>query len=241
MTDSKIKCVIVEDEQHTALLMENYIAQMKQLECIGTFVSPLELLSFERLEAVQIIYLDIQMPDMTGVDFLKLKPLNAEVILTTAYSKYAIEGYELNVTDYLLKPIKLPRFVKATQKAIDQIRLKTPQKSTSIPPDEHLLLKVDKKLVRVEVNEMLYVQSDWNYVYVHIDQKRYMVLGSLKSMIKELEPYNFIRIHKSFLINLKHFKSIEGNMVELSNGVKLHVSRNYKQGLLERLKFKNIN
>lgn len=235
MSNSKIKCVIVEDEEHTTMLMENYIGQMDQLEHIGSFVTPLELLNFDRIKEVQIIYLDIQMPDMTGIDFLKLKPINAEVIFTTAYSKYAVEGYELNVIDYLLKPVKLPRFIKATQKAIEQIYLKTTQKSVTSPPDEHLILKVDKKLVKVEIRDILYIQSDWNYVNVHTAQKKYMVLGSLKSMKQELERFKFIRIHKSFLINLKHFKALEGNMIELSNDIKLHVSRNYKQTLIKHL------
>lgn len=235
MSDTKIKCVVVEDEQHTARLMEHYIAQMKQLECLGSFVTPVELLNFERLNEVQIIYLDIQTPSMTGLEFLKSKPLNAAVIFTTAYSQYAIEGYELDVTDYLLKPVELPRFIKATQKAIERIQLKSSKNNATAPPNERILFKVDKKLVRVLVDDILYVQSDWNYVYVHTTKNKHMVLSTMKSMESELAPYNFIRIHKSFLINLKHFESIEGNMVQLSGGAKLHVSRNYKQGLIERL------
>ncbi|MCG8331279.1 MAG: LytTR family DNA-binding domain-containing protein [Chitinophagales bacterium] len=235
MSDTKIKCVVVEDEQHTARLIENYISQIKQLEWLGSFVTPVELLNFARIDEVQIIYLDIQMPGMTGVDFLKLKPVNAEIIFTTAYSKYALEGYELDVTDYLLKPVELPRFIKATQKAIDRIHLKSSQSNTNEKRSEYILLKVDKKLIRIAVNEIIYVQSDWNYVHVHTPQKKYMVLSTMKGMENELASYDFARIHKSFLINLHHFESIEGNLVQLKSGTRLQVSRNYKQGLMERL------
>ena len=235
MSDTKIKCVVVEDEQHTARLMENYISQIKQLEWLGSFVTPVDLLNFARIDEVQIIYLDIQMPGMTGVDFLKLKPVDAEVIFTTAYSKYALEGYELDVTDYLLKPVELPRFIKATHKAIDRIQLKSSQNNTSEKRSEYILLKVDKKLIRIAVNEIRYIQSDWNYVHVHTSQKKYMVLSTMKSTENELSSYDFVRIHKSFLINLYHFESIEGNIVQLKNGIRLQVSRNYKQGLIERL------
>jgi DNA-binding LytR/AlgR family response regulator len=215
--------------------MEHYIAQIDQLEWLGSFISPVELLNLKRLEEVQIIYLDIQTPKMTGVDFLKLKPVNAEVIFTTAYAQYAIEGFELDVTDYLLKPVELPRFIKATQKAIERIQLKSLKNADNSTLNEHILLKVDKKLIRMAIDDILYIQSDWNYVHVHTASKKHMVLRTMKGIESQLAPYDFIRIHKSFLINLKHFKSIEGNLLELSEGVKLHVSRNYKQRLMNRL------
>lgn len=236
MSSSKIKCIVVEDEQHTLRLMENYISQLDQLELLGAFVSPVELLNFEKLAEAQIIYLDIQMPGMTGIDFLKSKSVSAEIIFTTAYSEYALEGYELNITDYLMKPIELPRFIKATQKAIKQISLKTtiPQNTSETVPDS-ILLKVDKKLLRVKVNDIIYIQSDWNYVHVCTSEKKLMILSTMKGIENELTSYNFIRIHKSYLINLDHFTSIEGNLVELSDGSKLQVSRNYKQNLLNQL------
>ena len=233
--NSKIKCVVVEDEQHSARLIENYISQINQLEWIGSFVTPIELLNFERLDEVQIIYLDIQMPGMTGTDFLKSKPIDAEIIFTTAYSQFALEGFELNATDYLLKPVELPRFIKATQKAIKQIELKASSSKSLDNLPEHITLKTNKKLVKVFVNDIVYVQSDWNYIHVYTTQNKYMVLSTMKGIENKLAPFDFIRIHKSFLINFQNFKSIEGNMVELIGEVKLHVSRNYKQELIERL------
>jgi DNA-binding LytR/AlgR family response regulator len=214
--------------------MENYVAQLNQLELLGSFISPIELLNFDQLNEIQIVYLDIQMPGITGIDFLKSKSINAEVIFTTAYPQYAIEGYELDVIDYLLKPVELPRFIKATQKAIEQIELKSSKQSIATPP-EYIMLKVDKKLVRIKVDDIIYVQSDWNYVHVYTTQKKYMILSTMKGIVNELAPYDFVRIHKSYLINLTHFESIEGNLVQLHAVEKLPVSRNHRMDLMNRL------
>lgn len=232
MKEKRYKCVIVEDEQHTARLMENYVSQVTKIELIGSFISPLELLNFERLSEVQIMYLDIQTPGMTGVDFIKSIPNKAEIIFATAYSEYALDGYNLNITYYLLKPVELPRFIQATDKAIKQIELKN-QPSAS-QEQEHVMLKVDKKLMRVALNDIVYIESDWNYVYVHTIEKRLVVLSTMKKMEELFSPHNFIRIHKSFLINLNFFESIEGNTL-IVNGNKLLVSRGYKNSLLEAL------
>lgn len=225
--------MIVEDEQHTTRLLKSYISQIDKLELLSSFTSPVDLLNSGLLDQVQIIYLDIQMPGMTGIDFLKLKPLDCEVIMITAYHDFAIEGFELNVTDYLLKPVELPRFVKATQKAIQQIQLK----SSNTQPDtfsEYITLKVDKKLIRVTVEDILYVQSDWNYLLVHTNNDKYMILSTMKSIEAELDSHDFFRIHKSFLVNMKKAKSIEGNMLEVMNGTKLPISRNFRQEVLKR-------
>ncbi|TKG96959.1 response regulator transcription factor [Puteibacter caeruleilacunae] len=233
MTAEKVKCVIVEDEQHNMRLLENYISNIKSLEIIGTFLSPVELLNFERLTEVELMYLDIQMPGMTGVELLKSVPMDVEVIFTTAYSEYALQGYELNVTDYLLKPIELARFVQATNKAVDNIRLKK-MKSTGETMCKHVLLKVDKKLVRVQVEDIVYIQSDWNYVHVYTKDTRHIVLSTMKQIQELLREYDFVRIHKSFLINLDHFESIEGNVVQV-RGIRLQVSRSYKNDLVDAI------
>jgi DNA-binding LytR/AlgR family response regulator len=229
----KIKCVIIEDEQHTSRLMEDYVSKIKQLELMGTFISPISLLNYDKLDEIQLIYLDIQMPEMTGIDFLKSIPTNAEIILTTAYSEYALQGYELNVTDYLLKPVELGRFIAATNKAIENIKLKQ-LRDTKSGDDEYIIVKVDKKHVKINIKDIVYIQSDWNYMNIYTTKEKHMVLGTLKSIEETLSAKNFVRIHKSYLINLSHVEFIEGNQVQL-NGIKLQISRNYKNTLLERL------
>jgi len=236
MMENKIKCVILEDEQHTSRLMVNYVSKIQQLDLVGVFLSPIELLNFKGLKEVQIIYLDIQMPDMTGLDFLKSNCINAEVIITTAYSEHALEGYELNVIDYLLKPVELPRFIQATQKAIEQILLKHPSKIIQqfLDVPNYLMLKVDKKIVKVLIKDIVYIQSDWNYIHVYTKNQKYMVLSTMKSIEESLEEFSFIRIHKSYLINLDYFEFIESNQIQV-NGVKLQVSRKYKAEVMKVL------
>lgn len=228
----KIKCVIVEDEQHNMRLLESHVSKVERLELVGSFISPIELLNSSCLNDIQIIYLDIQMPNMTGVEFLKSVPTTAEVIFTTAYSEYAIEGYNLNVTDYLLKPIELPRFLQATNKAIENIELKSKPSESKLP--EYMMLKVDKKLVKVYVKEIVYVQSDWNYVHVYTVSDKYMILSTLKNMEETLSKYQFIRIHKTHIINPDYFEFMEGNQVQV-NGVKLQVGRSHKEELLKKI------
>lgn len=227
--------MILEDEQHTSRLMVDYVSKIKQLELIGVFVSPIELLNFKQLKEVQLIYLDIQMPDMTGLDFLKSNNIQAEVIITTAYSEHALEGYELNVIDYLLKPVELPRFIQATHKAIEQIALKqAPPAAQTVDAPDFLMLKVDKKIVKILIKDIVYIQSDWNYIHVHTNKQKFMVLSTMKSIEESLESFSFIRIHKSYLVNLDYFEFLEGNQIQV-NGIKLQVSRNYKNDLLKAL------
>jgi len=237
MSSQKFTCVVVEDEQHTTRLMKKYISQIDQLVLLACFVSPLELINSELLAEVDIIYLDIQMPNMTGMEFLSLTQTKAEVILTTAYSEYALDGYEHNVIDYLLKPVDFPRFVKASKKAIEQRILKSKARDTNKnnQKDEYLMLKVDKKLVRIYKEDIVYIQSDWNYLHVYTKTEKFMVLGTMKNIEATLSNDEFIRIHKSYLINHKYFEYLEGNQV-LINGIKLQVSRNYKQDLINFFK-----
>ncbi len=235
MSNPKIKCVILEDEKHTSRLMVEYVSKIDQLELVGVFLSPIEFLNFKDIEAVQIIYLDIQMPDMTGLDFLKSKSIQAEVIITTAYSEHAIEGYQLNVVDYLLKPVELSRFIQASHKAIEQINLK--QKSNTKEEPDYLILKVDKKLVKIFIKDIVYIKSDWNYIHVYTKNQKYMVLSTMKSIEDSLSHSNFIRIHKSYLINLNYFEFIEGNQIQI-NGTTLQVSRNHKSELIKALSVK---
>lgn len=230
----KYKCAIIEDEHHNQNLLQSYVSQMNKIELLGTFSSPVDFLNFDRIDEIAIIFLDIHLPGMTGIEFLKSKVTNAEVIITTAYSDYALDGYELDVVHYLLKPIELHQFIKATQKAIEQIKLKATKLENKKTPLKSVILKVDKKLVKVLITDIIYIKADWNYVQVYTPNAKLMVLSTMKVM-EEVLPNSFMRIHKSFLINLEHFKSLEGNTIQLTDNTQLHVSRNYKPQLLTRL------
>jgi len=235
------KCIIVEDELPNIRLLESYVSNIESLELMATFVSPVDLINFKRLDEVDIIYLDIQMPVMTGIELLKTISTRAQVIMTTSYSDYAIEGFDLDVTDYLLKPIEFSRFLKASNKAIERIQLRYSGKQDVVPSvvsskssDEFVMLKVDKKLMKVVLKDIVFVQSDWNYVYVHTKTEKLVVLSTMKNIESNLNGDNFIRIHKSYLINLDYFQYLEGNQVSV-NGQLLQVSRGYKADLLKRI------
>lgn len=232
MVKDKVKCVIVEDEQHNMRLIQKYVGQINRLELVGSYVSPLEMINAEVLEETQIIYLDIQTPGMTGIDFLKSFPVQAEIILITAYGQYALDGYELNITDYLLKPVEFPRFLSATNKAIS--RIETAKRLSMLDDDKFIMLKVDKRLVRVSIGDIVYIKSDWNYMHVHLRNMKYVVLGTLSDMEQDLQQHNFVRIHKSYLINICHLDYVEGNQVQIA-GEKLQISRGYKTEFLRRI------
>jgi DNA-binding LytR/AlgR family response regulator len=227
-----LTCIIVEDEQHTSRLLEKYVEQIDRIHCVGVFENPLEFINFPNLDSVDIIFMDIQMPGMTGIDILKNISLSAKVILITAYSEFALESYDLNVTDYLLKPVAFPRFVQAVNKAIDQL---SADSIKNYSENLNLVLKVDKKYVKVPLRDIMYVQSDWNYVYVHTTNDKLMILSTLKNFETKLTGGKFIKIHKSYIINYSYFKSLEGNLVTLTNEEILPVSRSYKPNLMNEL------
>ncbi|MCL3779498.1 response regulator transcription factor [Prolixibacteraceae bacterium JC049] len=227
---NKYKCIIVEDEQPNMRLLESYVSELEQLELIGTFVSPLQLLNSDALRDAQIIFLDIQMPAMTGIEFLKSIPVDAQVIITTAYTEYALQGYELNVTDYLLKPIEFLRFVQATQKAIDQLKLLDGVEESK--PEAHIMLKVDKKLMKFQLRDIVYVMSDWNYIHVFTQKGKHVVLSSMKAMERQLNGNNFCRVHQSYLVNMDYFEFIEGNQISVGGSL-IQVSRRYKEQLMK--------
>ncbi len=156
-SNKTFNCVIIEDEEHNTRLIENYISQVDELHLLASFVSTLDLLNFEDKEKIDIIQREIQTPVMTGVDFLKMHNVKqAEVFITTAYDNYAMKGYEFDVTDYLLKPVELPRFITASQKAISRITLKA---QVSVQPNEgsFLLLNVDTKPIRIAPKELIFI------------------------------------------------------------------------------------
>ena len=233
MIQEIINCVIIEDEEPNKRLLENYIEQIDSLKLIGSFNSPIEFVSSGNLTNVQILYLDIQMPEMTGIEFLRAIPTDAEVIFTTAYPDFALQGYELNVTDYLLKPIEFDRFLRATNKAMSNIKLKK-DATNIIEEQEYIFFKADKRLIRMAIKDIVYIKADWNYVHVVTKKSKVMVLSTMKSIEDDLSNSNFVRIHKSFIINLDYFEFIEGNRVSV-NGEYLQVSRGYKVDLMKAL------
>lgn len=243
---TKYRCMIIDDEELARDLIENFIERISYLQLKGKFSNPLKALSDLRDGAIDIIFLDIQMPEMTGIEFLKTLSNTPAVIFTTAYDRYALEGYELSVIDYLLKPFSFARFLKAVNKATDLIELKREGKeskrsiTSSDKPHllEFLTVKADHKIFRLHLKDIVYIQSNKEYVVYHTNQKKIMSLGSLRSLEDKL-PSDFLRIHKSYIVSKKHVKNLEGNQLNLGD-INLPIGGSYRDLVIKEL-FQNVN
>ena len=236
---SQYSCVIIDDEELARDLLENFISRVPELKLIGKFSSPLEALASFRDHAVEILFLDIQMPEMTGIEFLQSLSQRPAVVFTTAYDNYALKGYELAVVDYLLKPFGLPRFLQAVNKATEWIELRREKEGLklSTPKEaspEYLLINADHKVHRLYLQDILYIQSMKEYVAYYTPKGKIMALGSLKGLEESLPKSEFLRIHKSYIVAKRKVSTLEGNQLQVG-GVLLPIGGSYKAIVLEEL------
>lgn len=225
----KIKCIIVDDEPLAVSLLGSYVEKIPFLELAFSTENPIEALEFIQKNDADLVFLDIQMPELTGINFMKIVGDKMKYILTTAYSEYALEGYEHNVVDYLLKPISFDRFSKSVMKA--QERFPVAEASEA----GHFFVKSSGQQHRINFDEILYVESIKDYVNIKTETQEYIVLDTLKSLENQL-PANFTRIHKSFILNLDKVKSLNSKKVILISEHEISVGEMYKSNLLEKLK-----
>lgn len=229
--------IIVDDEPLAIDVLETYIEQMPQLNIVGRCTNALEANELLRKEKVDLMFLDIQMPQITGIDLLKSLSNPPMVIFTTAYSNYALEGFELNAIDYLLKPISLDRFMKAVNKAQEKYNLLHADSSGGRESeDEFFFVKADKKLVRVRFKDILYIEGLKDYVIIRLEEGRVITLQTMKSLEEKLPANMFRRIHRSYIVAVDRINAVVGNMVEVTEkGQTKHlpVGKNYRDELLE--------
>jgi len=227
-----LRCLIVEDEPLAAEILRDYVQDAPGLELAGICPDALYAMEFLQQEKVDVLFLDIHLPKLKGLDFLKILPNPPQVILTTAYHQYALEGYELNVVDYLLKPIEFSRFLKAIQKLQKPIT----KEIISIEKERvFYFFNVNKKRVKVYLDEILYIESLKEYVRIFLTQNRSLVtkfqLGEIETL---LNNSNLIRIHRSFLIAKDKIEAYSAMEVEIG-GKALAIGRSYREGVLEKL------
>lgn len=232
----KLNCIIIDDEQPARRLLENYCSKIDSLQVIGVYKSAIEVISILEEKHVDIMFLDIQMPELTGIEFLKsIKTYNTKVIFTTAYRDYALEGFDLNVIDYLVKPIELPRFLRAVEKVkeIHQKRKKIEVKDI----EEMLIIKADKKQYKLLFSDILYIKSENEYVkYVTKNHGSLLVHGALKNVETSLSSKsNFFRIHRSYIVNLSEITYVEGSRVCI-NDEYFPISEKYRVLFFEKWK-----
>jgi len=240
MPDKKINCLAVDDEPPALQVLEKYISSVQSLELVGTCADAVEALNFIRQRPVDLIFLDIQMPQILGTDFLRTLKKPPKVIFTTAFRKFAVEGFELDAVDYLLKPISFERFLKAVNKVMDASLNGTllveaePKRTTT---DNHIYLRSDRKMIKVALSDVLYIESIKDYIKVVSASGTVITKQSISSIEETLPKDMFVRIHRSFIIALNKVKSYTNELVWVGK-TELPISRMYRHEVEKLLRQK---
>lgn len=226
----KLKCIIIDDEPIAVNYIQQYILKLPQLELLNTYHKASDAYNIVLKGEVDLIFLDIQMPEITGLDFIRTLPNTPAIILITAYSEYALEGFDLNVTDYLLKPVAFNRFVQAVNKVnITSIN------SSPIELNERkdfIFLKSGYKSIKIQISDIIYIEGNKEYVtFFTSDEKKYIKNERLKNIEQQFMSHGFIRVHKSYLINIQKVVALYGNTIELINTIKIPIGRTFKESL----------
>ena len=233
----ELKCLIIDDEPLAIEVLESYVEKVERLQLVKTFRNAIKAFDFLQKEQVDLIFLDIQMPKLTGIDFLKTLKNPPKVIFTTAYREYALEGYELEVTDYLLKPISFERFLKAIAKVFDdkEVRLGFHVGSPSSTEEEPFVyFKVDKRMVKIRLNDILVIESIKDYVKVKTAEKEIVTHQQISYLEHKLPEDKFLRIHRSFIVAIDKIDAFSATEVEI-NQKYVPIGRNYKNEVIEKL------
>lgn len=228
-----LKLILVDDEYLGIQVLETYAKQVPGLTVVGKFENPLEALGYIQNNTVDLIFLDIQMPQLSGVSFLKSLAKPPLTAFTTAYSEYAVEAFDLNVIDYLLKPISFERFLKTINKANDLLK----NGSTPVPinqPDQALTIKADGIFHKIPYNQIIYIESDREYVRLFTVAKRFYFLETMKNLEETLPSDLFVRVHKSFIVAKSYVKAVDGNQLDLGIA-KVQMSRDKRAVLIADL------
>lgn len=230
----KLQCIIADDEPIARQILENYIEALPNLEIVASCKNAFEVIEILQENTIDILFLDINMPKLSGLSLLKTMRQKPSVIITTAYPEYAIEGFELSVTDYLLKPFSLERFLQAVLKV--QKTSKPQTQVVSLDREDvatSIFVKSDKKIIKINFDEIHYIEAYGNYIKIFTD-KMILTPQTLSSFSEKLSD-SFVRIHKSFVINFNELKLIDGNQVVLQNDIKLPIGKSYRKAVLDKI------
>lgn len=231
----KIKTIIIDDEFPARKMLSDYVSKVPNLELVGMYADAVEALNALQTLSVDLIFLDIQMPEISGLDFIKSLTTKPMIIFTTAFSDYAIDSYELGAVYYLLKPISFPSFMKAVSKVIGLFNMQVKlEDKTLLEEDGYLMVKADHKLYKINYNDLVYIEGQSEYVTFHLIDKKITAFYSLKNLETELPSSRFVRIHKSYIVSISSIDAIEGNMVVIGKE-KLSIGKNYKNDLMKIL------
>lgn len=230
----KIKCIIIDDEPLSRKGLTVFTEELDYLELQGAFPNPLEAMTYLESNPVDLILLDIQMPKMNGLDFLKTMQNPPVTIITTAYPNFAVQSYEFNVIDYLIKPVPFERFVKAVNKSREYLKLLRGADKAENKSNPFFFIKCDSRIEKIRFDELLYVEAMQNYVMLHTTRNRFVSYLTFKSVEEYLPSADFLKVQKSFIVNLHHINNIEGNEISIADR-KITISRGNKEDILNTI------
>jgi len=224
-----MNCIVVEDEPAAQSILENYISRCPDVRCSGIFADAFSAQSYLDSNPVDLIFLDINLPEMSGVSFLRSLVHPPLVIFTTAYPQYAVDGFDLEAVDFLLKPFSFERFYKAVNKAREKFNARI----APVSPTK-LTVKSGKRIYQLAIDDIRFIETCGDYVTIHCSDKKLVVHGTLKNWEEKLKGLSFLKIHRTAIVNLQKIDHLEGNLVCIGE-IKLPVSEQYKEQLLERI------
>jgi len=238
----KIKTLIIDDEPHAIEIIQQYAAEFTELEVVACCHSALQAFRVMQTEPVDLIFLDVKMPGINGIDFIKSLPSPPKVIFTTAYQEYAVDGFDLNAVDYLLKPIPFERFFKAIGKVVNVFKAPVTEErsikepSPADPAPHYLYLRIDRKVVKIDTNDIIWIESFKDYVKVVLKNEVLSAKQKISVIEKLLPMDDFMRIHRSFLVPVNKIESYNASYVKVT-GKELPIGRHYKADCQQRLRF----
>ena len=232
-----MNCIIIEDQPPAQRILKKFIEDIGTLDLKGVFSDAIQAMEFLKSNSVDLIFLDIHLPKISGIDFLKSMPNPPHVILTTAFSDYALESYEFNVVDYLLKPFSFQRFVKAVAKIPVKKTSATTDIRTSVIQEnrKEIFIKSGYEHIKITIKDIIYIKSDTDYTEIITAEKKYLSSEPLRFWEEHLSQNHFFRIHKSFIINTSKIEKIIGNQAYLSGAIKVPIGRAFKENFMKSL------
>lgn len=236
----RTKCIIIDDEPLARELIRGHVKKLENFEIVAECANAMEAMETLRNNKTDLMFLDIKMPQISGIEFLKTIKNPPKVIITTAFSQYAIEGFEMDVVDYLIKPVTFERFFKAVNKffATRTHQEVTLERENQVNDHAFIYVKENKKIIKIYLKEIHFIEGLNEYIRIHTDNRRVVVKSSLQSIESKLPPEQFIRVHKSYIVSIPKIRAFNATTIELENA-KVRIGRNYKNQVFNALHFKS--
>lgn len=231
-----IKCIVVDDEPIAREILKDHLQKIDAMEMIASCKNAVEAFNTINNKKVDLIFLDINMPEISGLSFARSINKDIKIIFTTAYREYAVDGFDLKAVDYLLKPISFERFLQSVNKFLDETPVVSAEKDKTVPPEksDFIFVRADRKMIRVDFDEISYIESLGDYLKIHLPEKTIVTRETISSIEAKLPQNDFIRVHRSFIVSLKRINSFTSEFVEV-NKKAIPISRSYKKTVLKRL------